>query len=807
MRLLGIFILMFLGQCLLGQSASISGEVRDAQTKEPIIGATVQIVALQKATTTDVDGSFSLEGLPQDRVLLEITFIGKETYSETIIPDEKGQKYIIYLNDATYQMDGVTVVSKDQNSVKLGRLRAIEGVAIYAGKKSEVILLDQVSANLATNNPRQMYAKITGLNIWESDGAGLQLGIGGRGLSPNRTSNFNTRQNGYDISADALGYPESYYTPPAEALRRVEVVRGAASLQYGTQFGGMLNFDFKAPPKDKKISVVSRQSMGSYHFLNSFNSLSGTIANGRLSYYTFYQYKKGDGWRENSAFDLHNGFAGVTVRPTDKLSLHAEWTHLNYLAQQPGGLTDTYFEADPRQSFRERNWFQVQWDLFSLSLDYRFTARTRLNIRNFGVLAGRQALGNLAPINVFDQGDNRDLITGDFRNIGSEIRLLHRYHWLGREHSVVAGIRLYRGRTISRQGEANKEQGPDFYFLNPEDVEKSDYTFQNKNMAAFAENVFYLSPKLTLTPGIRYEYIDTGAEGYYKQRIFDGAGNLVSENRNEENSTSIRRFVLLGLGMGYDLSKSIELYANISQNYRAINFSDLRIDNPNGKVDEDIKDERGYTADLGMRIKKTWFYADLTAFYIAYRDRIGWVLKANEPPLYNDFRFRTNIADSRNMGLEGFAEANLWHFIKPQDSLTTLSCFINASLIDARYINTEDRSILNKKVELVPPFTFRTGVNLKYHDFGATLSWAYTAEHYTDATNTTRTSTAVNGIIPAYAVADFSANYRWKWLILEASCNNLFDVAYFTRRAESYPGPGIIPADGRSFFLTLGVNF
>jgi Fe(3+) dicitrate transport protein len=34
----------------------------------------------------------------------------------------------------------------------------------------------------------------------------VQLGLGGRGLSPNRNSNFNTRQNGYDTAAaDALG--------------------------------------------------------------------------------------------------------------------------------------------------------------------------------------------------------------------------------------------------------------------------------------------------------------------------------------------------------------------------------------------------------------------------------------------------------------------------------------------------------------------------------------------------------------------------------------------------------------------------
>jgi Fe(3+) dicitrate transport protein len=59
------------------------------------------------------------------------------------------------------------------------------------------------------NNARQIFAQVVGLTINESYG-GLQLSIGGRGLDPNRTSNFNTRQNGF-ISADVLGYPESYY--------------------------------------------------------------------------------------------------------------------------------------------------------------------------------------------------------------------------------------------------------------------------------------------------------------------------------------------------------------------------------------------------------------------------------------------------------------------------------------------------------------------------------------------------------------------------------------------------------------------
>lgn len=698
-----------------------------------------------------------------------------------------------------------TIRAGNEQTMGLGRLRAVEGVIVYEGKKSEVVTLGDITANLSTNNPRQVFSRVAGLNIWESDGAGLQLGIGGRGLSPNRTSNFNTRQNGYDISADALGYPESYYTPPTESLQRIEVVRGAASLQYGTQFGGMLNFVMQQPPDRGRFRLNSRQTVGAWGFFGSYNAVSGTV--GKVGYYGFFQHKRGNGWRPNSGFELNNGYLDVHWHPSERLSLGIELTKMGYLTQQSGGLTDTQFEQNPRQSLRERNWFRVDWNLACLHAEYKLSDRTKIDNRLFGLMASRQSLGNLAPANNLDFGQNRDLISGTFENIGNETRLLHRYQLGKFANALAIGGRVYRGFTTARQGEASNGQGPDFQFLQPDNVEKSDFHFPNYNYAAFAENIFWLSPRFSLTPGIRFENIQTFADGYYQQRVFDFAGNLISENRQNEALERRRSFVLFGLGASWKANKALELYGNISQNYRAINFTDLRIDNPNGRVDTNIRDERGYTADLGLRTRRnTWWYADVTAFYIAYRDRIGQLLKSDQPPLYNDYRLRTNISDARNLGVEAFVEANLWHFIAPKDTLRRLSLFINTSVIDARYIHTDDVSIRNRRVELVPPLTFRTGLTWAQGRFRSSFNWAFTAEHFTDATNARRTASAVNGIIPAYAVADLSAAWSWRWLLIEASCNNLFNAQYFTRRADAYPGPGIIPADGRGWYLTVGLR-
>ena len=153
-------------------------------------------------------------------------------------------KIVFVVNYQSVELSEITVLN--QKSIYNTRfLRSVEDFGIYEAKKSDVINLKDLIANKSNNNARQIYSKVSSINIWESDYFGLQLDIGGRGLSPNRSSNFNTRQNNYEISADPLGYPESYYTPPSQAVDQIQLVKGAGALQYGTQFGGLLNFIMK----------------------------------------------------------------------------------------------------------------------------------------------------------------------------------------------------------------------------------------------------------------------------------------------------------------------------------------------------------------------------------------------------------------------------------------------------------------------------------------------------------------------------------------------------------------------------------
>ena len=82
----------------------------------------------------------------------------------------------------------------------VGHLPDVKGSIIYAGKKTEVIIVDSLDANKAINNSRQILGRIPGLNIVETESSGFTAnGIATRGLNPIQSIEMNTRQNGYNV--------------------------------------------------------------------------------------------------------------------------------------------------------------------------------------------------------------------------------------------------------------------------------------------------------------------------------------------------------------------------------------------------------------------------------------------------------------------------------------------------------------------------------------------------------------------------------------------------------------------------------
>lgn len=89
----------------------ISGTVLAADTKIPVMGASVIIRGTTNGTLTDLDGKFTLTGLKKDDVI-QVSFVGFQTRS-VIVKDES--PLTILLNDAVQNLDEMVVVAMAPN--------------------------------------------------------------------------------------------------------------------------------------------------------------------------------------------------------------------------------------------------------------------------------------------------------------------------------------------------------------------------------------------------------------------------------------------------------------------------------------------------------------------------------------------------------------------------------------------------------------------------------------------------------------------------------------------------------------------
>ncbi|MBZ9787573.1 TonB-dependent receptor [Psychroflexus sp. CAK57W] len=809
MKLKDFSVLIFLCLCSVigwSQTYQVEGHVYDKASQKPLKSVNVYDREKGILAQTNASGYFKLETLKEE---LNLVFYGLQyqILEKTIKPSETSS-LSIELEALSEELSEVQIIAQKEKVFALNRLNDVVGTAIYAGKKTEVIQVDQSMANLATNNARQIYSQIAGLNIFQNDDGGLQLNIGGRGLNPNRTANFNTRQNGYDISADVLGYPESYYTPASAGLQQIQIIRGAASLQYGTQFGGLVNFIMKEPNPNKSLEVITRNTAGSFGLYTNFTSLSGTKND--WSYYTYINYKRGDGFRPNSEYESINMFSHVGYELSEKTKLTGEVTYMNYLSQQAGGLTNQMFAEDPYQSNRARNWFEVDWLLYNIKLAHEFTEKTNFTFNFFGLNAKRSALGfRTNRVNQIDPNSERDLIVGDFNNFGFEARLLSEYELLDKDATFLIGTKFYNSNNQEQQGAGSDGFGPDFSFRNdeyPGYPNQSEFDLPNTNVAVFGENIFYVSERFSVTPGFRFEYIKTESDGFFRRINTDAAGNVIDDQTIQDQRSFERSFLLLGLGLSYKPYDDVEMYANISENYRSVTFSDINISNPAFAVDPDITDEEGFTADLGLRGNFNDFVSyDAGVFALSYQGRIGFIQKVLE-----DNRIiseRGNVGDAIIYGVESLFDFNVKKILN-LDPVYDLNVFVNTSVINSEYTNSQRPGIEGNRVEFVPDLNLKTGFKFAYKNFAVNIQYSYLSEQFTDATNSVEASlSGVIGEIPQYDILDFSLSYRYRNFKLESGVNNLLGEEYFTRRATGYPGPGIIPSAPRNWYATLEIEF
>ena len=188
------FLLIFIFFFVKSSSQNIySGRVLDISTGILLDQVQIQDSYGNIINETNEQGLFTITNNNKTKKLVFF----KVGYKYALVNTDSILDFInIFLEPLSINLGEVTIIDDDE-LFNTKKLNDVEGDAIFAAKKTNKIILKNTFGNASANNARHVFNKIGGLNIFQNDDAGLQLNIGGRGLNPGRSANFNIRQNNY----------------------------------------------------------------------------------------------------------------------------------------------------------------------------------------------------------------------------------------------------------------------------------------------------------------------------------------------------------------------------------------------------------------------------------------------------------------------------------------------------------------------------------------------------------------------------------------------------------------------------------
>jgi Fe(3+) dicitrate transport protein len=713
--------------------------------------------------------------------------------------------FFLFIVQGNAQSDSLKTIYLNEIGVKGFReLPSVVNIAEYSylmpigGRKTEVISIVDLPANIAEKTGRQIFAQVPGAFVYDMDGAGNQVNLSLRGLDAHRSWEFNVRQNNIITNTDIYGYPASHYSTPMEAVERVELIRGTGALQYGQQFGGMLNYVLKSADTTKVFGFENMTSVGSFGLFSSFNSLGGKT--GKWTYYAYFQKRISSGYRDNARSDSDAQHFSLAYAANAGLNIKAEFSRSTYLYQIPGPLNDQMFKENPRQSTRFRNFYTPEIWVPAVTVDWTINPNTQLQWVSSMILGSRSSVefpGNALAIDDIRPETNefapRNVAIHYYNSRTSEVRLLHQYQLGGFNNDLSASIRYFNNindRNQRGQGSTNT-----LFDLSVQGDFERELSLHSQSLAFALENQIYLRDNLSISPGLRYENgssIMTGRIDYL-------------EGRDVPQEIPYN-FLTFGVHGQWFKENGLRVFGGVSQANRPILFQDLVPGDPFARIAENLEHSFGYNAEIGIENRKhPLLQYNLTFFRTFVGNRVGNLIDVVDG---QTFVTKSNIGDSRTNGIELWLNSVLYN-----SHTSKFSIFNASSLMDGQYVagsirsGTENISIVGNSIESVPAWIVRSGLSLEIGKFKSLFQHQFVSESFADPLNTLIPSPdGALGLVPEYHVFDwntsFSLSNKYTFLL---GINNLLNRQYFTKRPTMYPGVGVWPSDGRG--LVVSVNF
>lgn len=243
-----IFILIFIA---LTWSSLTSGQntfkaiVKDSETKEILVGATVIVQGTTIGSITDQNGLVQLRNIPNGKQVILIRFVGYEENLDTLtFPIVQVEPLEVLLSASEEELDEV-IVTATRSSRTIDdiptRIEAISGEEL------------EEKGNMKPGDIRMMLNESTGIQTQQTSATSYNSSIRIQGLDGKYTQLL---RDGYPLYSGFSGGLGLLQIVPLD-LKQVEVIKGASStLHGGGAIAGLVNLVSKMPKKERELNFL-----------------------------------------------------------------------------------------------------------------------------------------------------------------------------------------------------------------------------------------------------------------------------------------------------------------------------------------------------------------------------------------------------------------------------------------------------------------------------------------------------------------------------------------------------------------------
>jgi len=439
---------------------SLEITIKDEESGEALVGASIFVQSLNLGGSTDQNGYFKLENLPAGKLTLRINYVGYERQTVNVeIPQQKS--IVILLEHDHEEMEEVTISSTRSSRT----IQNIPSRVEFIGGEEL-----QEKVNMKPGDIRMVLNESTGIITQITSAISGNASIRIQGLDGRYTQILKDGLPLFSGAAAGLGLLQ---IPPLD-LKQVEVIKGSTSTLYGGgAIAGMVNLISRTPDEEGSMELLLNGTSGGGLDFSAFYGKMGE----KLGLTTYAAYN------QNKAYDPSTiglsaipEFQRFTLNPRLFFNPN-ENTKMNFginssIEERIGGDMQYLNDKENNTGYFESNNSTRLSSQFGLT--HRFSENKQLEIKN--------------SLNHFD----RELATPNYVFDGNQFSTFSEVNYSieNSESEWITGVNLWTEK-FTEQPSPNQQV--------------KDYSFNT--FGIFAQNVTEISEVITLETGLRADYI------------------------------------------------------------------------------------------------------------------------------------------------------------------------------------------------------------------------------------------------------------------------------------------------------------